>query len=43
MRAAFAAMFAYRLTLQELDPAKVNGVDKAIDNAMRFAGEGQSS
>ena len=39
MRAAFAAMFAYRLTLQELDPAKVNGVDKAIDNAMRFAGE----
>jgi chromosome partitioning protein len=39
MRAAFASLFAYRGALDELDPALVNGVDKAIENAQAFAGE----
>jgi chromosome partitioning protein len=38
MRAAFASLFAYRCALDELDPALVNGVDKAIENAQAFAG-----
>jgi chromosome partitioning protein len=39
MRAAFASLFAYRCALDELDPALVNGVDKAIENAHAFADE----
>jgi chromosome partitioning protein len=38
-RAAFKAMFHYKLALEELDPTIVNGVDKAIENAERFAAE----
>ncbi len=38
-RAAFKAMFHYRLALDELDPSLVNGVGKAIQNAERFAAE----
>ena len=30
-------MFHYKLALGELDPILVNGVDKAIGNAERFA------
>jgi chromosome partitioning protein len=39
MRAAFASLFAYRCALDELDPERVNGVDKAIENAAAFATE----
>jgi chromosome partitioning protein len=39
MRAAFASLFAYRCALDELDPALVNGVDKAVENAQTFTGE----
>jgi chromosome partitioning protein len=38
-RAAFKAMFFYKLALHELDPSEVNGVAQAIDNAARFTGE----
>jgi chromosome partitioning protein len=38
-RAAFRAMFTYRQALEELDPAAVNGLDKAIANADALAGE----
>ncbi len=38
-RTAFAAMFSYRLALNELDPALVNGLDAAIENARQFADE----
>jgi chromosome partitioning protein len=39
MRAAFASLFAYRCALHELDPVLVNGVDKALENAVAFARE----
>lgn len=32
-RSAFKSIFVDRLSLYELDPAKVNGIDKAIQNA----------
>lgn len=38
-RAAYRAMFSYQLALDELDPAAVNGVDKAIENADAFAND----
>jgi chromosome partitioning protein len=38
-RAAFKAIFFYKLALHELDPSEVNGVAQAIDNAARFTGE----
>lgn len=38
-RAAYRSMFTYRLALEELDPAAVNGLDKALDNADTLAGE----
>jgi chromosome partitioning protein len=38
-RAAYRSMFTYRLALEELDPAAVNGVDKALENADALAGE----
>lgn len=38
-REAFNAMFMERLSLQELNASKVNGVAAAIENAMHFTGE----
>lgn len=38
-RTAFKAMFFYKLALDELDPAAVNGLPQARDNAARFAAE----
>src|SRR5829696_3400436 len=38
-RAAFKAMFFYKLALHELDPSEVNGVTQALDNAARFTSE----
>jgi chromosome partitioning protein len=38
-RAAFKAMFMSSLTLEELDPAKVNGLPAARTNAETFTGE----
>lgn len=38
-RAAYKAMFYYKLDLDELDPAEVNGLDRARDNAVRLASE----
>lgn len=38
-RAAFRSIFTYRLALEELDHAAVNGVEKAMDNADALAGE----
>ena len=38
-RAAFKAMFFYKLALHELDPTDVNGIAQAIDNAARFTSE----
>jgi chromosome partitioning protein len=38
-RAAFKAMFFYRLALDELNPVEVNGVAQALDNAARFTSE----
>jgi chromosome partitioning protein len=38
-RTAFQSMFTYRLALQELDPAVVNGLEGAVANANRMAGE----
>ena len=32
-------MFTFRQSLEELDPAAVNGLDKAIENADALAGE----
>jgi chromosome partitioning protein len=32
-RAAFEAMFSYRLPLDKLDSSEVSNVDKAIENA----------
>jgi chromosome partitioning protein len=38
-RAAFKSLFTYRQTLEELDPAAVNGLQAAVSNADRLAGE----
>ena len=38
-RAAFKAMFFYKLMLNELNPAEVNGIAQALDNAARFTSE----
>jgi chromosome partitioning protein len=38
-RAAYRSMFTYRLSLEEMDPAAVNGLDKAIENADTLVGE----
>jgi chromosome partitioning protein len=38
-RAAYRSMFTFRQSLEELDPAAVNGLDKAIENADALAGE----
>jgi chromosome partitioning protein len=38
-RAAFKAMFSYRLPLDKLAPAEVSNVDKAIENADAFTRE----
>jgi chromosome partitioning protein len=38
-RAAFSSLFTYKLTLDELDPAAVNGLDAAVTNAAAFAAE----
>src|SRR5919112_2976392 len=38
-RAAYRSMFTFRQSLEELDPAAVNGVDKAIENADATTGE----
>ena len=37
-RSAFQAVFTYAKTLLELDESEARGVDKAIDNAVAFAG-----
>jgi chromosome partitioning protein len=38
-RAAYRSMFTFRQSLEELDPAAVNGLDKAIENADATTGE----
>ncbi|MFO0433109.1 MAG: AAA family ATPase [bacterium] len=38
-REAFKAMFSYQRTLEELDPAKVANLDKAIANAQQIVAE----
>jgi chromosome partitioning protein len=38
-RSAYQALFAYRRALEELDPALVNGLAAALENASRLAGE----
>lgn len=38
-RAAYRSMFTFREALEELDPAAVNGLDKAIENADALAAE----
>jgi chromosome partitioning protein len=38
-RTAFAAMFSYRLALNELDPTLVNGLEAALENARQLADE----
>ncbi len=38
-RAAYRSMFTFRQSLEELDPAAVNGVDKAIENADALVAE----
>ena len=38
-RSAYRAMFYFKLALDELDPAVVNGVPQARDNAARFTAE----
>jgi chromosome partitioning protein len=38
-RTAFQSIFTYRLALDELDPALVNGLEGATANAYRLAGE----
>ncbi len=38
-RAAFKAMFFYRLALHELNATEVNGIPQALDNAGRFTSE----
>ncbi|ACL63232.1 ATPase involved in chromosome partitioning-like protein (plasmid) [Methylobacterium nodulans ORS 2060] len=38
-RAAYKSMFTYQRTLAELDPALVNGLPGAVENAERLSGE----
>ncbi|WP_298961783.1 ParA family protein [uncultured Methylobacterium sp.] len=38
-RAAYKSMFTYRLTVLELDPKMVNGIEAAADNARRVSEE----
>ncbi len=38
-RTAFQSLFTYRVTLDELDPALVNGIEGAVTNAFKMAGE----
>jgi chromosome partitioning protein len=38
-RAAYRSAFTFRLSLEEMDPVAVNGLDKAIENADIFAAE----
>jgi chromosome partitioning protein len=38
-RSAYQALFAYRKALEELDPALVNGLTAALENASQLAGE----
>jgi len=38
-RAAFKAMFYYKLALHELDPVQVNGLPGARENAVQFAAD----
>jgi chromosome partitioning protein len=38
-RTAYQSVFTYRVGLDELDPALVNGLEAAIANAYRLAGE----
>jgi chromosome partitioning protein len=38
-RTAYQAIFTYKLALDELDPALVNGLDGALGNAFRLVGE----
>lgn len=38
-RTAFQSLFTYKLALDELDPAAVNGLEAAINNAYRLASE----
>ncbi|WP_345483560.1 hypothetical protein [Shinella granuli] len=38
-REAYNAMFMERLSLFELDPRQVNGLEAAVDNAVQLTGE----
>jgi chromosome partitioning protein len=38
-RAAYRSMFTFRQSLEEMDPAAVNGLDKAIENADALVAE----
>jgi chromosome partitioning protein len=38
-RTAFQSLFTYKLALEELDPSAVNGLEGAVANAYRLAGE----
>ncbi len=38
-REAYNAMFMERLSLFELDPQKVNGLDAAVENAIQLTAE----
>lgn len=38
-RTAFQSLFTYKLTLEEMDPAAVNGLEAALGNAYRVAAE----
>ncbi len=38
-RTAYQSLFTYKLTLEELDPATVNGLEAAVTNASHLAGE----
>jgi chromosome partitioning protein len=38
-RTAFQSLFTYKLALDELDPITVNGLEAAVTNAYRLAGE----
>jgi chromosome partitioning protein len=38
-RTAFQSLFTYKLALDELDPTAVNGLEAAVTNAYRLAGE----
>lgn len=38
-REAYKAMFSFNKTLYDLDPKKVGGLDKAVFNAISYAGE----